>query len=145
MTDEMPACVSATSPTRMNPACAIEEYARMRFTSVWVSPNTAPTTMDAIATPHTTGRQSHELELNPTNSTRRIAPNAATLVHAAMNAVTGVGAPTYTSGVQLWNGAMPALNSNPTSSIARPRYSSTSLCVDVRVAANIVGRSTESA
>ena len=30
---------------------------------------------------------------NPTYSTRRIAPNAATFVQDAMNAVTGVGAP----------------------------------------------------
>src|SRR5262245_40979361 len=99
----------------MNPACAMDEYARMRFTSVWVRPKIAPTTIDAIATAHTIGRQSVAVVLNDTYSTRRIAPNAATFVHAAMNAVTGVGAPWYTSGIQLWNGAMPALNSSPTS------------------------------
>src|SRR3954453_21976984 len=33
-----------------------------------------------------------------------MAPNAATLVQAAMKAVTGVGAPWYTSGVQEWKG-----------------------------------------
>ena len=40
-----------------------------------------------------------------------------------MNAVTGVGAPWYTSGVQTWNGTAAALNSRPIASSARPRYS----------------------
>ncbi len=65
----------------------------MRFTSVWVRPNSAPTAIDAMATAQMIGRQSLCVELNATYSTRRIAPNAATFVHAAMNAVTGVGAP----------------------------------------------------
>jgi hypothetical protein len=39
------------------------------------------------------GRQSLWIGLNETNRTRRIAPNAATFVHEAKNAVTGVGAP----------------------------------------------------
>ena len=32
-----------------------------------------------------------------------------------MNAVTGVGAPWYTSGVHMWNGTAATLNANPTS------------------------------
>src|SRR6476469_5946701 len=115
-----PFAFAASRPTRMNPACAMDEYARMRFTSVWVSPKIAPTAIEAIATAHTIGRQSLLVVLNETYRTRRIAPNAATFVHDAMNAVTGVGAPWYTSGVQLWNGATPPLNSRPTSSSARP-------------------------
>jgi hypothetical protein len=31
-----------------------------------------------------------------------------------MNAVTGVGAPWYTSGVHMWNGTAAILNANPT-------------------------------
>src|SRR4029450_12722095 len=46
---------------------------------------------------------------------RSIAPNAAILVAAAMNAVIGVGAPWYTSGIHEWNGTAPTLNSTPTS------------------------------
>ena len=65
----------------------------MRFTSVWVRPKIAPTTIDAIATAQMIGRQSLLVVPNPTNSTRRMAPNAATFVQAAMNAVIGVGAP----------------------------------------------------
>src|SRR2546430_2126568 len=115
----------------------------MRLMSVWVRPKMAPTTMDAMATAHMMGRQSHLVDEKPTYSTRRIAPNAAIFVHDAMNAVTAVGEPWYTSGVQLWNGAMPALNSNPTMSSARPMYSSTSDLVDVCAALRMAGRSTE--
>ena len=44
------------------------------------------------------------------------AKNAAVFVAADMNAVTGVGAPWYTSGVHMWNGAAETLNANPIAS-----------------------------
>src|ERR1044072_2585405 len=81
------------------PACATDEYAIIRLMSVCVRPSTAPMTIDTIATPHSTPRHSHRVDSRPTDSTRRIPPNAATFVHAAMNAVIGVGEPWYTSGV----------------------------------------------
>ena len=65
----------------------------MRFTSVWVRPKMAPMAMETIATAHSTPRHSHWVDWKATVSTRRMPPNAATFVHAAMNAVTGVGAP----------------------------------------------------
>ena len=37
-----------------------------------------------------------------------------------MNAVIGVGAPTYTSGVHAWNGTAATLNSRPTATSAVP-------------------------
>ena len=46
-----------------------------------------------MATPYSTGRQVQSLLPNPTYSTRMSAPKAATLVAAAMKAVTAVGAP----------------------------------------------------
>src|SRR3712207_4895756 len=49
---------------------------------------------------------------------RRNAANAAALVAADMNAVTGVGAPWYTSGVHMWNGTSDVLNAKPTNSSA---------------------------
>ena len=51
---------------------------------------------------------------------RSTAANAAAFVAAAMNAVTGVGAPWYTSGVHMWKGAAATLNPSPTSSRANP-------------------------
>ena len=53
-------------PTSTNPACAIEEYASMRFTSVWVSASTEPTSMVTIAIAQSTGSQSHRLAPSPT-------------------------------------------------------------------------------
>ena len=44
---------------------------------------------------------------------RRNAANAAAFVAEAMNAVTGVGAPWYTSGVHMWNGAAATLKPEP--------------------------------
>ena len=47
-----------------------------------------------------------------------MAAKAAALTAEAMNAVTGVGEPWYTSGVQTWNGTAATLNPSPT--INRP-------------------------
>jgi hypothetical protein len=58
---------------------------------------------------------------------RSTAPNADTRVHEAISAVTGVGAPWYTSGFQLWNGTAPILNSRPRPSRAMPAYRSVEL------------------
>ena len=49
--------------------------------------------MVRIATIQISGRQSHDAPPNATKNTRSSAPKAAALVPAAMNAVTGVGAP----------------------------------------------------
>ena len=49
--------------------------------------------MVTIAIATNTGRQSFAMAPKPTIKIRNIAPKAATLVHAAMNPVTGVGAP----------------------------------------------------
>ena len=51
------------------------------------------------------------------------AANAAALTAAAMNAVMGVGAPSYTSGVHMWNGTAPTLNANPMISNPMPAIS----------------------
>ena len=62
--------------------------------SVWVMPMTEPMTIDAPAITARTGCQVRgHLGSSATRQTRSIAANAATLVQAAMNAVTGVGAP----------------------------------------------------
>src|ERR671919_1089550 len=62
------------------------------------------------------GRRSQETGPRAVVNTLRSAANAATFVPAAMNAVTGVGAPWYTSGVHIWNGTAATLNPNPTTS-----------------------------
>src|SRR5664279_3177770 len=116
----------------MKPACATEEYASIRFMSVWVIPMTEPMIMDAAAMIATTGCHVQAIGCSAEKQTRRIAANAATFVQDAMNAVTGVGAPWYTSGVHRWNGPTEALNSRPTRTSASPPISSTSLLSPAR-------------
>jgi hypothetical protein len=56
---------------------------------------------------------------NPTKAdmnTRTNAANAAAFTPADMNAVTTAGAPSYASGVHIWNGTADTLNAKPTSS-----------------------------
>src|SRR5262245_54189175 len=55
-----------------------------------------------------------------TTAARTTAAKAAALTTVAMNAVTDVGAPSYTSGVHRWNGTAATLNPSPTKSIAAP-------------------------
>ena len=57
---------------------------------------------------------------------RSIAANAAVLPTDAMKPLTGVGAPSYTSGVQKWNGTAATLKARPTSNIATPANASAS-------------------
>ena len=61
----------------------------------------------------------------------------------AMKAVTGVGAPTYTSGVQEWNGTAPSLKSTPTVTVTSPSTSSDCPCVAVGMAAAIAENENE--
>src|SRR3954471_11270638 len=56
----------------------------------------------------------------PKMKTRRKEAKPAAFGPAAMKAVTGVGAPSYTSGVQMWKGAVAILKPKPTSIIAAP-------------------------
>ena len=68
---------------------------------------------------------------------RSASTSAVTFVAAAMKAVTGVGAPSYTSGVHMWNGAAETLKPSPTMIIARPasrKRSSPSSCASVAAA-----------
>ena len=81
--------------------------------SVWAIARTLPTTTLAAAIHQITGAQSQASALNDTSSTRIRAPNAAIFVAADMNAVIGIGAPSYTSGVHMWNGTALTLNPKP--------------------------------
>ena len=50
--------VAVWSPMSTYPACAIDEYASSRFTSVWSAAPTDPTSRLSTAMTQTTGRQS---------------------------------------------------------------------------------------
>ncbi|OIQ65965.1 hypothetical protein GALL_524720 [mine drainage metagenome] len=55
--------------------------------------------------------------------TRSTSDIAATFGAVAKNTVTGVGAPSYTSGVHMWNGTADTLNASPTSTNTMPTTS----------------------
>ena len=65
----------------------------MRLMSVWVSANSVPTIIVSAAMTYIIGRQSQRMPPSATYMTRSSAPNAATLVQAAMKPVTEVGEP----------------------------------------------------
>src|SRR3989304_3022978 len=114
----MPALFGAETPTRMNPACAMLEYASIRLTSVCAIAIRLPAAIVSAASVQTTGCQFQVSGWNDTSSTRISAANAATFVAADMNAVTAGGAPRQTSGVPMWNGTAAILNAKPIASSA---------------------------
>ncbi len=92
----------------------------MRFTERWASATRFPTTMVTTASHQITCSQMRWMPPNASSSTRTRAANAAALTAVAMNPVTGVGAPSYTSGVHMWNGTAATLKPKPISSRAMP-------------------------
>src|SRR5262249_471753 len=72
------------------------------------------------ATSHSTCDQLATTVPKQSDSTRASAANAATFTPAAMKAVMVVGAPSYTSGIQPWNGTIATLKPKPTRRSARP-------------------------
>ena len=62
----MTACDAPTNAVMMKPAWAIEEYASIRFTSVWVMASTEPTAIVATATIAISGCQSQRSAPRPT-------------------------------------------------------------------------------
>src|SRR4051812_49583854 len=78
---------------------------------------------------------------NPWRNRGKKTGRGGALVATAMKVVTGVGAPWYTSGVQVWNGATEALKASPASARAMPVSSSGSSAATFEpIADMIVGR-----
>jgi hypothetical protein len=77
----------------MNPACEIDEYASIRFTLRCTSAARFPIASEAHAMTATATVQRCAWSGNAVRSTRSITTSATVFVAAAMNAVTGVGAP----------------------------------------------------
>src|SRR3954453_11012618 len=95
------------------------EYASMRRTLLCTTPARTPRIIDAAASTQSTGAHSACSPPNADMNTRTNAANAAAFTPADMNAVTTGGAPSYASGVHMWNGTADTLKANPT--ISRPR------------------------
>src|ERR1700679_2283524 len=69
-----------------------------------------PSTIEAIDTNTTICCHCGTMPGNAVSATRVNTARAATFGAVAKNAVTGVGAPSYTSGVHIWNGTAETLN-----------------------------------
>src|SRR5581483_2686659 len=90
------------------------EYASMRLTLVCVTPTNVPRIIVAAATTQSTALQSPRSGSNAARKTRANAANAAAFTPVDMKPVTAGGAPSYASGVHMWNGTADTLKANPT-------------------------------
>src|SRR5258707_15434529 len=92
------------------------EYASIRLMLFCTTPTTVPRTIVAAATTQRTAPQSARIGSNAERNTRTNAAKAAALTPVDMKPVTDDGAPSYTSGVHMWNGTADTLKANPTRS-----------------------------
>src|SRR6478672_6993214 len=92
------------------------EYASIRLTLFCSTPTTAPTIIVAPAIGPSTCTHCPCIGSSVERNTRTNAANAAALTEVDMKAVTIVGAPSYASGVHMWNGTAETLKQKPTAS-----------------------------
>src|SRR5258708_29996512 len=90
------------------------EYASMGLTLFWSTPPTAPRIIVAPAIAPSTGIHCPCIGSSVERNTRANAAKAAAFTDVDMNAVTIVGAPSYASGVHMWNGTADTLKQKPT-------------------------------
>src|SRR2546421_4045609 len=96
----------------------MDEYASIRLTLRCGIASTLPTIIVSAASQTTSfcqpcGPRAAHGSPNPPTRMRTSVANAATFTAAAMNPVTGAGAPSYTSGTHMWNGTAATLKAKP--------------------------------
>src|SRR3990172_8167471 len=92
------------------------EYASILLMLVWDIATTLPMSIESIASADIISVQSGWMAGKATVKTRRKAAKPAAFGPTDMNAVTDVGAPSYTSGAHMWKGTAATLNPNPATS-----------------------------
>ena len=133
----MPAVEFAAIAISRKPACETDEYASSRFTSRWAIAAKLPIASEQTASTATATDQISACSGNAVTRIRSMSTRPAIFVAADMKAVTVVGAPWYTSGVHMWNGAAETLNASPARIIAIPvTKSGSSAPVASRIAVN---------
>src|SRR5216684_9081383 len=115
----------------------IELYARSRLTFVCTSAPRFPANIVSAASAQKAQNQKC-VAAGTVAKMRNNKANAAAFGPAEKSAVTGVGAPSYTSGVHTWNGAAATLKPSPIRIIASPSsnsvlFSSSSDCILVNI------------
>src|SRR5947209_18954417 len=91
----------------------MDEYASMRLTFDCVTAATLPTVIVTAASTQKSTRQSPLIDGIPSTKMRMSIANDAAFEPTDRNAVTGVGAPSYTSGAHMWNGTAAILKPTP--------------------------------
>src|SRR5215831_20599164 len=86
----------------------------MRLTFDCSSAAKLPMVIESSADIHTSGSQPRPIGSKAVRKMRRKTAKAAAFGPAERNAATGVGAPWYTSGAQIWKGETDTLNPKPT-------------------------------
>ena len=99
--------------------CAMDEYARIRFTRVSRRASRLPTTMLAAATAHRMRQCVGSRNRNGTT-----AASTAPFDALAMSPATGPGAASYTSAAHMWQGAAANLKATPTRNSPNPAIAS---------------------
>ena len=82
---------------------------------------TLPAVIDNAASIHSRGWNTSSRPKKPTTTRFIKATKPAALEATARKAVTGVGAPSYVSGAQVWNGNAETLKANPITTNIIPR------------------------
>src|SRR5262245_21997043 len=98
------------------------EYDSMRLTFDCATPTTVPTIIVAAAITQITEPHVPRSGSNADRNTRTKAAKGAAFTPVDMKPVTAGGAPSYASGVHMWNGTAATLNPKPT--MTRPMASS---------------------
>ncbi len=96
----------------------------MRFTPLCSSAPKLPTSRVSATSAASSVSSSGSASGQASANTRTSAPNAAAFTTTLMNAVTGVGAPVYTSGAHWWNGANETLKPSPANTRTPPSSAS---------------------
>src|SRR5439155_13992907 len=115
--------VTAAKATKIYPACAMELYASKRLTFVCTSAPKLPANIVSAASAQKAQNQKC-VAAGTVAKIRKSSANAAAFGPAENKAVTGVGAPSYTSGVHTWKGAAATLKPRPIRISAKPSLSS---------------------
>src|SRR3954468_23030884 len=99
----------------------MDEYAIRRLMLRWPMAANDPSAMDACDMKTMICCHWPVMPGNASMKTRVAMAMPAILGAAAKNAVTGVGEPSYTSGVHIWNGTAEILNAMPAATKTRPK------------------------
>ncbi len=110
-------------PNNTKPICAMVENANIRFRFVCAMAARLPTSNEATASMPSICCQSSAMGNMPSTNKRMTMANAANLGAPAIIRVTAVGAPSYTSGTHMWNGAAPNLKARPATTNTTPKAS----------------------